>query len=123
MTRILVISSLFSGAKDEYSCQICLGMKVTQTSYVVVLNAINQCLASQTRTRNIRWQNKTCLFHENSGKKDRSRRSYSINLPILSASQIIKFSTWLTLYSVLMYGKDENTTSNVNFFKCKPLAK
>ena len=69
MTRILVISSLFSGAKDEYSCQICLGMKVTQTSYVVVLDAINQWLASHTRTRNIRWQNKTCLFYENSGKK------------------------------------------------------
>ena len=38
-------------ANDEYSRQICLGMNVMQTSYLVVLNALNQCLASQTRTK------------------------------------------------------------------------
>ena len=45
-----VIGSLFSDAKDGYSRHVCLAMKVAKTSYLVVLNAINQCLASQTRT-------------------------------------------------------------------------
>ena len=95
MTRILAIGSLFSGAKDEYSFSSDLSCyeSCADELYLVVLNAINQCLASQTRKRNVCWQYKTCLFYENSEKKkDRSRRSYSINLPILSE---VKFSSIL----------------------------
>ena len=110
MTRILAIGSLFSGAKDEYSRQIYLAVKVAQTSYLVVLNAINQCLASQTRTRNIRWQYKTCLFYENSEKKRLITQILQHQFTDFVRDQVTKFPTWLTLYNVLLLDKDENTT-------------
>ena len=102
-----------TGAKDEYFRQICLAMKVAQTSYLV-LNAINQCLAPQTRTRNIRWQYKTCLFYENSEKKRQITQILQHQFTDFVRGPTIKFSTCLTLYNVLFWGKDENTTSNMN---------
>ena len=88
-------------------------MKVAQTSYLAVLPAINQCLAFQKRTKSIRWQYKTGIFYENSEKKRQILQILQHQFTDFVRGQIIKFSTWLTLYNVLLWGKDENTTSNI----------
>ena len=108
---VLVIGSLFSGAKDEYSRQICLAMKVAQTSYLVALNAINQCLASQTRTYAGSIKH---VYFKKILKKKQIMQILKHQFTDFVRGQIIKFPTWLTLCNVLLWDKDKNTTSTIN---------